>query len=342
MHNFCNVNNEKMQKQIKKYFIILTASLAIPCFAWGATGDTLFQCDFEGDTGTYTTPKTMWTNYCGAANDFSGNNTASIITSGGQDGGQALRFSLPAAVTDGGGYEPYKTNALTTNSATVVYWERYNVDASVNGNWNCKGVRVLSNGSDYIGGTVTRWGGNRQMIGHLVGIPEGSGTMTTTSAISWVAGYPNYDSTTYSGYCTDLQSLGIVNGNTNSQPLTCHLGRYAAFNGSATNWETTWHKVRLYVKQPTTINASDGVIMYWIDDVLLATISGVNGGNSIPSGVQIGQVSFNPQNGFFGNPDPNSPAFYHEYDDIVVYEGYVPPEGPDNVSPASPSGLSVS
>ncbi|MEI7890352.1 MAG: hypothetical protein WCI36_00105 [bacterium] len=333
-----------MQRYIFKIFFLVMMFLVVFDFAHAANGDMLFQCDFEsGLDGAHANQ--AWID-CGGNSDhgYNAGTTSTIKANQGYNNGKALSFLFPGGSTEGDVYDPFLTNTLNKNEITIVYWEKFSLNADASANWNMKGVRAISTTDEYIGGTVSRWGGERILLGHEDA--GGTAIMTTTSAVTWVAGWPDYDSTNETGYCTNLQTLGLLNGDTGGNPITCTLGRYSAVAWSP-GYGDTWHKVRMYIKMPTSpiANSRDGVIKLWMDEVLLETITGINGSNGtlIPTVMSnlVGQVSFNPQNGFWGD-DINSPTLQHLYDDIKIYEGHVEPLlGGDNVAPSAPDHLTV-
>jgi len=291
---------------MKKTTALSFLFLLIPTICLAATGDVLFSCNFEGAGST---PAQVWAN-CGGGE--SGSLTTGTISSGsGHDGGKAISFLHPGSVDEV--YDPMLTNSINKNEITIVYWERFDIPQSASAIWNTKGIRAWSaNGSGYIGGTTTLWGTGDTLIYHL----DGGATLNTTSAVNYVEGPPAQDGSA-TGYCRTTA------GSTGGKPFTCTLGRYAGFRWTP-GYGTTWHKVRMYIKNPTNAanNSKDGHIKYWVDETLLATITNINGMTT--AGSLVGQVSFHPSDGYFGSAG-SKPSFHHIYDDITIYEGYVPP-----------------
>lgn len=233
---------------------------------------------------------------CGASTN--GGFTGTYPATGGHDNGRYINF----AVTGGSGdllYDPFWIYGFAHADVTVTYWEKYDVAIGAY-DWNMKSCRVFApSETPYFSFTSREHDGyqvtdnpNRTMYWK---VPTGADVITWDgcSLSSSSGGYDNY-TCTGTGY---LNASGVT----------------PDFS------DTDWHHVRYYVKPPSSTSATDGLIRIWIDDVLVAEANPVNGVSG--TATSVGVIRFHPQDGYIGS----GPSVNHSYDDIVVYEGYVPP-----------------
>ena len=75
--------------------------------------------------------------------------------------------------------------------------------------------------------------------------------------------------------------------------------------------------MREYIKAPT-LGQSDGVVTLWVDEKLIFSVTGADLYNLNNGGATIRSANFEPI-------DESATAHEHWYDNITVYEGYVPP-----------------
>jgi hypothetical protein len=293
-----------------KKLLLLLSILFIPSMSHAATGDVLFNCTFDGAGST---PSQVVAN-CGGSSDGSMNNSSAIVT-GGHDGGKAISYYYPnngAEVIDA-----FQTPTFNKQELTVEYWEKFDVDPKSSGIMNVKSMRpyVGSNSSDYMAAIISAHNNGAWYQSTWAG---GSGTLTTTSNATNVV----IDS---SAYCTG--------SGTN---YNCNNGRLEL--SWTSGWGTSWHKVRVYMKVPSSSSTTDGVTKLWIDDNLIYTLTNIKGNSTWAPYTTY--ILFHPSDDFFQGITGNKFTFHHLYDDIKVYEGYVPPST-SGTSLASPSGLKV-
>lgn len=282
----------------------------MPCASYAATGDVLFDCTFEGTS----TRASQVVTACGAE-QWTIDNTATIVAGAGHNGGKAISWYYPNA-----GYETgdlFQISNINKREVTLEYWEKFSVNPGNSSIWNVKSSRAYTNvnsGADFIGGMMSLWGGQQWQQGNF-----GGGTLTTTSAASNVIIDAN-------AYCTGSGST-----------YNCPNGR-ASMNWSP-GFGTSWHKVRIYYKAPASVSAADGVTKVWIDDNLIYTISNIKGTSTWSP--YITHITIHPSDDFFQGVAGNKFTFNHLYDDVRLYEGYVPPSGGGTQSLAAPTGLKI-
>jgi len=102
-------------------------------------------------------------------------------------------------------------------------------------------------------------------------------------------------------------------------------GRYLCYPTAGMG--TAWRHMREYVKAPTA-GQSDGEVKLWIDDNLIFSVTNANLYNLNNGGSTITHITVAPV-------DESATAHEHWYDNITVYEGYVPP----GEAPASSGSL---
>ena len=300
----------------KQFFIFSLFMLLAASQGFAATGQELFNCTFKDGTSVAES-----VSGCGAKDFYDSNFPhARLVASGGHDGGRYLSYNYPNA-----GYEvgDYFNIPVNRKEITLVYWEKYDVGDRVSNNWNCKGTRAYTNadgGGAFIGAIMSRWGAASWQQGVFY-----SANMTTTSAVTSVIGG--------SSYCTA----------TGTNTYKC--GGDGVYGAAAVNWAgfgTAWHKIRAYYKMPTTKTSNDGLTTVWIDEKPLYYLTGIGGPppnyTTVPWTDYITHVRVHPSDDFFEQAN-DKVAFNHGYDDIVIYEGYVPP-GTTITPPKKPSAPS--
>jgi len=293
-----------------KKMVLLLSLLFMPCIGHAATGDVLFNCTFEG---TGTTASQVVT-ACGAQ-QWTIDNSASIVAGAGHDGGRAISYYYPNAGNEV--IDLFQINNINKNEVTIEYWEKFDVNPSNSNVWNVKSTRAYTNvngGADFMGGMMSLWGGQMWQQGNF-----GSATMTTTSYANNVVIDP-------AGYCTG-----------SGTSYNCPNGR------TSMNWSsgfgTSWHKVRIYYKVPASVSAADGITKVWIDDNLIYTLNNIKGTSTWSP--YISYITFHPSDDFFATSGTKFP-FHHLYDDIKLYDGYVPPStGGGTLTLSAPIGLKV-
>jgi len=310
------VLNKKYLKLITSIFVL--AVLCVGMSAKAATGDVLFSCTFDG-AGTLASEVVANCGGAGATMDT----VASIVT-GGHDGNKAVSYYYDNNPNDGHEIvRGFSTPTLNKQQITVDYWEKFDVPESVSGIWNVKSIRpyVGSGGNDYMAAIISRHNNGRWYQSTW-----GTATLTTESGM-----VSNVDDDNCSG---------------TSSPYTCTAR--LSFN-YVPSWNTNWKHIRVYIKPPSSDSSADGEVILWLDGEKIYTLSNINKSSLWSTGWQpyTTWVLFHPSDAFFedtvGEDDwiGQRVAFHHSYDDITIYEGYIPPGGADTVAPANPSGLSV-
>jgi len=293
-----------------KKLLLLLPLLFIQTISNAATGDVLFNCTFDGAGST---PAAVVANSGGYGGSM--NNSATIVT-GGHDGGKAVSYYYP----NGGSeiIDAFQTPNFNKQELTVEYWEKFDVDPKSSGIMNVKSIRayVGPNSSDYMAAIMSA---HNNGAWYQSTWASGSGTLTTTSSVTGVVNDP-------SAYCTG--------SGTN---YTCNNGRLEL--SWTPGWGTSWHKVRVYMKVPSSSSAADGITKVWIDDNLIYTLSNIKGNSTwYPYTTYI---LFHPSDDFFQGGSGTKFAFHHLYDDITVYEGYVPPKASTVSVISAPQGLRI-
>lgn len=299
-----------------KIYLAITILFSRLAAAYGATGDVLYTCTFESGT----TPLNA-VQACGGNALTTINDVAQIVTSG-HDGGKAISYYYP--YTTGGSStsieSPFWTPSINKPDITVEYWEKFDVLESASHSWNIKSIRIY-NGSDFIGGMMSRWtsgdalGNSSWNEGHLGLSPAGTLTIGSVDYVNQNA-----------GYCTATAAPSVFSCPNNQMAL--HLTPDAG---------TNWRKIRIYIKSPSTPGTTaDGVVMVWVNDQLAYTLSNIIG-NATMTNLVTG-MNFHPSDDYFLGG--TGPTYHHLYDDITVYDGYVPPIA-DTTAPTttiSPNG----
>jgi len=273
--------------------------LVITPSAYAANGDTIYQCDFE-------TGSTVVDALTACGTDDWASQTGVSLSSDAHGGSKAYSSPLPSVV-----YAPFDVS-IPYNSVTAVYWEKYDTADPNPGStvWNVKTTRFYISGAGYYpfmsrhnGDWFTSgWGDNNTT----------NVNVAATSAVTQIAnsGYPiSCDQYVGPATCTSTEGK-----------YEWHW--YPIDTRATSGWnDEGWHKVRIYAKVPTTSSATDGEVKVWIDDVLITTVTGIAHTPGQTWGTSFELLRFNPSSEFLSG----SYSVNHLYDDMVVYEGYVPP-----------------
>jgi hypothetical protein len=262
-----------------------------------ADGDVLWSCDFEYPGSTLKEVVTSCTDRYGGGSHSMGSGT---IDSSGWNGGKNAKFYRPV---DTEVYDMFWTPYLNREEITVVWYERMSITPEDISGSNVKGIRVyntVDGGGTFIGGIMSFWNsawnhGNFNSA-DLVINPD-------------VVGGVNTDN----GYCQ------YVSPNNYHCPPWDGIGRMAL--GWSPNFRpvNSWHKFRMHLRVPTA-GGADGEATVWFDERYGYTLKNIRG---FDNWGDITQISFHPSDDQFRGMDQKD--WYHSYDDIVVYEGYVAP-----------------
>jgi len=290
---------------LNKFLLPLIFAL-VPAVSYSAPGDILFKCNFDEPGATAGEVVTA----CGGKPGTM--DISSKIVSSGHDGGKAVSYYYPNSGKEV--VNVFQIPAINKQEITINYWEKFDVDPSKSTIWNVKSMRpyIGSGGNDYFGALVSMWGG--QML-YQSPMGSGSAILTTTSNVTKV-NLDNYGT----DYCSST-------GETNT--YTCpHVHMALEWTPG---FGTSWHNVTMYIKVPSGIEVSDGMIKLWIDGKLIYSIDSMPPSPLWTTGwtPTIKNISFHPSDDFFTGGDATWAAmrfpFNHLYDDIKVYEGQVPP-----------------
>lgn len=281
---------------MKKTFGFLSLFLIIPLTGSAATGDVLFNCTFDGAGST---PAQVVANCGGSGGTM--NNSSTIVT-GGHDGKKALSYYYPNTGREI--VDLFTSPALNKQEITVDYWEKFDVDPSQSGIWNVKSIRpyVGSGGNDYMAAIMSLHNG-AQFYQSTWG---GTGLLTTTADVASV-------------------NLGSEFCKGSGTSYTCPLGRMEL--KWKPSWGTDWHNVRVYIKVPSSASSSDGLTTVWIDGKLIYKLTNLSPSSLWSSNWRpyTTYITFHPSDDFFQGVSGTKFPFHHFYDDITIYEGYVPP-----------------
>lgn len=273
-------------------FLLLYASPVI-----SATGDLLYSNCAGG-------------NCCASPIDCgqTGSNTGWIRTveTNGCRSGNCLKLVGLYKTGDGSAYGNGNTAMFTSAVAgkreiTVSTWVKYNKLASSIAGGNIKLSRPYTGGETFWGSdiipNVLSGGGNyggyyiSTMLGTFTKAPWFNLRLDTSTS-------PNDN-----GDGTYTSTDGWIMGN--------------IVSGGPTPPGATWQKVTKYLKLPSTSTAADGVMKLWIGDELMLHVY-----NS--KFKYAGNASTFSEISFYPSSEAEEP-FEHWMDEMVIYEGYVPP-----------------
>lgn len=172
---------------------------------------------------------------------------------------------------------------------TVQYYIRFNKSFILNN--NIKEVRpyVGSNEHYYIATINPYWGGVYMSVNYGTLDPEPPFTPAQTSEFC----VSNGDGTFY-------MPQGKIKGSLDS----------------AHKYGTTWRKITQWIKLPSTSGGTDGESKLWIDDDLMFHLYN--------SSMKTGATPYFTGLTFYPSSEANE-AFEHWMDEMIIYEGYVPP-----------------
>jgi hypothetical protein len=196
---------------------------------------------------------------------------------------------------------------------TVTYWIKFNKSSRSIKSGNIKAFRPLTGSSYYFANMGPHFGWD--YYGSV-----NSGPMTVTDKVTSVK--------TNTGYS---KSLGGYNYNNPDGRFDL---KFTA--GGHSGFGAYWTKVRHWMKLPTTLGGSNGESKIWINEQLIATFTNQKASKNAQT--TFGGFTFYPSSEA-GEP------FEHWMDEMIVYDGYVPPGGTTNPAPASPpppQGLNIS
>ncbi len=277
---------------------ILVASS--PNIGFAATGDILYQnCTSSGScTGA------------GSNNGW----TRSVVSSGCKSGSC---LKLVGSLNSNNGLYGAGSTSLGTTSVkgktqiTISHWTKYSEDANSISDGNIKLDRAYtgSSASNFYATSISPSFGKDLYMGAMVG--------TMINKASW---FDMVESTDNSAY-----PVKNANG-------TYTVDRY--IKGSITSSGpqapgTSWVKVTKWLKLPSTPSGRDGAVKVWIGNDLIYEL--INAGYSSQ---YMGGTTFTKLN-FYPSSEATEP-FEHWEDEMIIYEGYVPPSGSDDDQVSTP------
>lgn len=282
-----------------KGFIALACCLSatlmshlVPSFA--ATGDILYQnCAGEGCVGadpsvTYLT-RSVETSGCQSGNCLK---VVGSYNSGGGLYGGSSQLSIPASGISG------------KNEITVVYYTKFskaNISAG-----NLKSIRPYVGGPNYyFGATVTQHWTNDLYFSTNNG--------TTRPESEFTCRDNGYDDT-----------YMVANGDGTYDTAKGRISGSFDFSstGGQDGFGAYWTKVRHWIKLPFTITATDGEMKVWINGELAFHSYDLSHYSVYGDPPQSTFSGFT----FYPSSEAGEP-FEQWMDEMIVYEGYVPPEG---------------
>jgi len=283
-----------------------------------AQGNLLFQCGFDGAGSN---PSEVWHN-CDPTNTNTPTGTSDWVSIVDQGCVSGKCYKLSATTTYGTYIEPWFPMTFnfpgTATEITTEFYEKFSKNA-ISGS-NIKSARQIhtSNGLEdpYIFAAISAhsvWSGGTdlwQIVGEWT---NATATKYSSKVNGWLC-----DNGGETNTCISKNSLHWK---------TTHLG-------------TTWKKYRWYLKMPTNSSTSDGELWCWINDELMFKVTKIQ--NSGMAVRDILRLTWEPVLGTKESVD-------HYYDEIRIWEGFVPPTGfptgdipTDSSSPPKPpTSLSI-
>ncbi len=217
---------------------------------------------------------------------FENSRARGSIVDGGVNNSKCLKLDISSSVI--ASFSAY----VNSDPVTIVYWERF--DKYPIADANIKGVRPYygPNGGDYMAATMSQHFNDKFYISTWREAKVFTGANVTAIQKD-------------ENYC---ENIGV-------DTYRCDNGRVRI------NWEpgfkTNWTKVRLYINLPSSPETNDGEIKAWLNEELTLTVTEILGK------ADIGQ---NTTSILFAPSDAASESYNHFYDEVTIYQGYVPPE----------------
>jgi hypothetical protein len=254
----------------------------------------------------------------------SSNGWARTIESSGCHSGECLKLVGKVNTNSGSpGYGAGNTAIATTSVAgyreiTISYWIKLSEKATSIRDGNFKGTRLYTGGETY-------WASD--IVPHFGGDFYTSAVVGTIRPASWFKmvtyannkGYP-----VNNGDGTYTSSQGWIKGTIQS--------------GGPTPVGTSWVHITKWIRLPSTSTSTDGAIKFWVGNSLALDIYNTKF-KYTANASKLSKITFYPSS------EATEP-FEHWMDDMVIYEGYVPPSGDvtspppsNNILPSTPAGF---
>lgn len=291
-----------MKTFIYKSILLVLVFFPPPLFA--APGDILYQNCTSASTCTGAGSSTGW--------------VRTVETSGCQSGSC---LKLVSSYNSGLGRHGATNTSINVGSAidnydeiTVVSYVKFNKNIGLINGGNIKWVRPYTGDSnDYFGAVMMPWYGRQFYSSH------NKGTTTPESSFD-----PYDESDTFVGDTRYMMNQGNGTWTAPEGRIVGHI---------SPDFGASWTKIRFWLKLPTTTSSADGEIKLWVNEVLqFHTVDAQQGDNL--------HAYFTGLNFY-----PSSEAeeqFEHWVDEMIIYEGYVPPSSePVNGACGSNNGGSL-
>lgn len=279
--------------------ILLASSLGV---SFAATGDILYQNCASGGTCTGAGSNNGW--------------TRTVVSSGCHSGECLKLVGTKNTNTNAPGYGAGNTSIASTSvkgkkEITISQWVKYNKDVSGISGGNMKLDRAYtgSSATNFFATGISPSFGNDYYMGAMTGTMINKASWFSMVESSKNKAYPvNIGNGTYT-------VNGYIKGSiTSSGPQA--LG-------------TTWVKVTKWLRLPTTSNGTNGAVKVWIGNNLMYELTNVGYTSSYMGGTTFTKVSFYPSS-------EATESFEHWEDEMIIYEGYVPPGASGDNGPSIP------
>lgn len=266
--------------------MLVTSSLGS---GFAATGDILYQnCSSAGSC-----------NGAGSADGW-----VRTVEKSGCRSGSCLKLVGVANPNTPGKYGAGNTNISTTSvkgktEITISQWTKYDEDVNAISGGNMKLDRPYTGGNlDFYATSISPSLGYDFYMGAMVG--------TMINKASW---FDMVES-------TDNKSYPERNGNGSYDVNGYIKGNITSAGPQAPG--KTWVKITKWLRLPTTSTGNDGAVKVWIGDDLLFELTNAGYRSVYAGGTTFTKVSLYPSS------EANEP-FEHWQDEMIIYEGYVPP-----------------
>jgi lysophospholipase L1-like esterase len=277
---------------MRKIIILLAILLFVASTGFAATGDILYQnCTPSGSCNP------------GNTEGINQNPPAwhrTVETSGCYSGSCLKLIGEPNSNTvDGYGAGDTGINVTAVNGKneiTISYLVKFDEDSHNISSGNIKHYIPYMKGGARFGTVINKWPNRDWYMSHVVGtFRPASWLWVLTNDINSAYAVPNGDGTYFTGN-SGYTAVDFVN-----------IERPGI----------TWKKFTTYIRMPSTPTASDGVVKIWYGDELMLDYWDVKS-QYVPTEAALYFLTF------YSSSEAKEP-FEHWMDDMVIYEGYVPP-----------------
>lgn len=241
-----------------------------------------------------------------------------VVSEGCYPGGTGECVKMDCADGNCFGTDGWVLDIPDTKEITISWYERYNVWPL---QWSLGGAKSIRpyhgpDSSDYMAGLMTY---------HSAHGYSGGLYLSTFQSAKLNMNYPY--ATSYNDYnCTSVGSY--------SADCSTRMGvEWSPDGGTTDGMGTAWRKMRMHILMPTSYTSGDGQVTMWVDDNLIFTLDNIDMHER--GGLTTTRISFAPV-------DETATPHEHWYDEIIVYEGYVPPRiAGIPTRPQTPTGFRI-